>query len=319
MATGIHPYLRRRISAAQLYAVSQVEREIRAVDPHSQRKYLREFTEAFQSYSTLVSSSELMEELLQADVLLVADYHTLPASQHYAATLIQQLSSGTPTNAKATDDVGDSTPTNVKMAFSDVSSRRRPVVLALEAIYSRDQRILDDWQDGHIQDRELREGIRYDRQWGFRWEPFLLLLKAARSANVRVYGLDCVPRGDLRRISTRDERAAGHIAEIARIAPEAAFVVLFGRPRGSAAPASRDQAQDAGGPHPDAAAERGPALTGKPRVRPEGPSRPSASAMTCSASSAPPRWKNTKATGNAWQAGSRDTLRRLTSRLPSTT
>ena len=52
-----------RRSAAQLYAVSQVEQEIRAADPHSRRKYIREFAEAFQSYSALVSRSELIQEL----------------------------------------------------------------------------------------------------------------------------------------------------------------------------------------------------------------------------------------------------------------
>ncbi len=204
--------MRRRRSAAQLYAVSQVEREIQAADPHSRRKYIREFAEAFQSYSALISRSELMDELLRADVLLVADYHALPASQHYAATLIQQLS------PSATD---------AKAASGDFG-QRRPVVLALEAVYSRDQHTLDQWQNGQIDDCELRERIRYDRQWGFNWEPFLHLLRAARSANVRVYGLDCLPRGDLRRIAVRDERAAERIAEIARLAPEARIVVLFG-------------------------------------------------------------------------------------------
>jgi hypothetical protein len=199
MATGPHFQLRRRKSAAQLYAISQVEREIRAADPHSSRKYVREFAEAFQSYRGPVSRAELAGELNRADVLLVADYHALPASQDYAAQLIQQLSTG-----------------------------QRPLALALEAIYSRDQRILDSWQERKLDDRELRERIRYDSQWGFSWEPFLRLLKTARSAGARIYAMDCVPRDDLRRIASRDEHAAERIAAITRLAPEARIVVLFG-------------------------------------------------------------------------------------------
>ena len=199
MASGPHLHLRRRSSAAQLYAVSQVEREIRAADPHSRRKYIREFAEAFRSYRGPVSRLELSQELERADVLLVADYHALPASQHYAAELLEQL-----------------------------SPRGRPLALALEAVYSRDQRILDAWQERLLEDGELRERIHFDQQWGFSWEPFLALLKAARSAGARIYGLDTVPRDNLRRIAARDEHAAGRIAEIASLAPEIRIAVLFG-------------------------------------------------------------------------------------------
>ena len=199
MASGPHLHLRRRSSAAQLYAVSQVEREIRAADPHSRRKYIREFAEAFRSYRGPVSRPQLTQELERADVLLVADYHALPASQHYAAELLEQL-----------------------------SSPERPLALALEAVYSRDQRILDAWQERLLEDSELRERIRYDSQWGFSWEPFLALLKTARSAGARIYGLDSVPRDNLRRIAARDEHAAGRVAEIARLQPGTRIVVLFG-------------------------------------------------------------------------------------------
>ena len=89
---GTYSQLRQRRSEAQLYAVAQVEREVRAVDPHSGDEYIRVFSEAFRTYRSRLSSSGLLDELLQADVLLVADYHALPASQHYTASLIAQLS-----------------------------------------------------------------------------------------------------------------------------------------------------------------------------------------------------------------------------------
>jgi len=192
--------LRQRRSAAQLYAVSQVEREVRAADPHSGDKYIRVFAEAFQTYRSRLSSSGLLDELLQAEVLLVADYHALPASQLYTASLIEQLS----------------------------AAQQRPQVLALEAIYARDQRVLDEWRNGQIDERELRNRIRFDLDWGFGWNPFFRLLASARRHGVRLCGLDTAPRGDLRRIVLRDEHAAARIAEIAEAAPDSRIVVLFG-------------------------------------------------------------------------------------------
>jgi hypothetical protein len=197
---GTYSQLRQRRSAAQLYAVSQVEREVRAADPHSSDKYIRVFAEAFQTYRSRLSRSNLLDELLQAEVLLVADYHALPASQLYTASLIEQLS----------------------------AAQQRPRVLALEAIYARDQRVLDEWRNGRIDERELRSRIRFDLDWGFGWNPFFRLLSVARQRGVRLYGLDTVPRGDLRRIALRDEHAATRIAEIAGTVPGSRIVVLFG-------------------------------------------------------------------------------------------
>ena len=89
---GTSSQLRQRRSEAELYAALQVERQVRAVDPHSEHEYIRVFSEAFRTYRSRLSRSGLLDELLRADVLLVADYHALPASQHYTANLLDQLS-----------------------------------------------------------------------------------------------------------------------------------------------------------------------------------------------------------------------------------
>src|SRR5271155_1095803 len=64
MASAVN--LRSRRSAGQLHALAGVEREIRAQDSHSRRKYLREFSQAFRNYDSL------------------------PAAQRYAASLLEQ-------------------------------------------------------------------------------------------------------------------------------------------------------------------------------------------------------------------------------------
>src|SRR5580698_10422993 len=50
--------LRSRRNAAQLHALAGVEREIRAQDSHSRRKYLREFSQAFRNYDSLLNSEQ---------------------------------------------------------------------------------------------------------------------------------------------------------------------------------------------------------------------------------------------------------------------
>jgi uncharacterized iron-regulated protein len=192
--------IRLRRSAAQLHALAQIEREIRAADPHGRRKYLREFNDAFHEYEKVLNTSEFEQAVLSADLLLVGDYHALPRSQEFAAQLIQQL-------AETSD---------------------RPVVLGVETLFARDQHILDEWQRGEIDECEFRERIRYDLEWGYDWQPFCHVLKTARAVGAKIYGLDVMPRGDLRRIGQRDRHAADKLAEIHLAHPDASVVVLFG-------------------------------------------------------------------------------------------
>ncbi|MGA9258935.1 MAG: ChaN family lipoprotein, partial [Candidatus Sulfotelmatobacter sp.] len=133
--------LRSRRSAAELHALEGVEREIRAQDSHGRRKYLREFSQAFGNYDSLLDRHQIQNALQAADVVLIGDYHALPAAQRYAASLIEQ-------RALAGD---------------------RRLVLGVETIFARDQHILEEWWRREIDENELRQRIRFDLDWGYDW------------------------------------------------------------------------------------------------------------------------------------------------------
>lgn len=192
--------LRLRRSAAQLHALAGVEREIRAQDSHTQRKYLREFSEAFRTYDCVLDANQVRGLVDEADIVLIGDYHALPVAQRYAASLIEQRA----------------------------LAGERPVVLGVETIFSRDQHILDEWWRREIDEDELRQRMRFDLDWGYDWTPFYELLVSARDHGDAIYGLDCMPRESLRKIGARDRHAAAKIREIRQCHPEAATFVLFG-------------------------------------------------------------------------------------------
>lgn len=193
------PEVGERRSAGQRHALEAVVRQIRACDPNSRRKYIREFNEAFRSYKSVLSAEALDSLLTSAGVVLVGDYHALAASQRFAAQIVDRL-----------------------------RNCGRQIILGLEMVFSRDQHILDEWAAGEIDDGELRERIRFDSDWGYEWQPYAELLQSARAAGARICGLDCIPRGDLRRIGARDRHAATKIAELRSAYPDASIVVLFG-------------------------------------------------------------------------------------------
>ncbi len=190
-----------RRTAAQQLALLQVKREISATDPHGRLKYVRDFSEAFRDYRRTLKPEELREQYLNADVLLVGDYHALAASQDFASSLLTELV---------------------------LTNYGRPVVLALEMVFSRDQYVLDEWLRGELTEDELRAGLHYDDDWGYDWEPFARLLRQARKYGCPVYGIDLKPRGNMRRIAARDRHAAAQIAQIRRAHPGAQVLTLFG-------------------------------------------------------------------------------------------
>jgi len=189
-----------RQNTAQIRALAEVEPEVRACDLSWRRKYLQDYAQAFRSYECVLDPSELAARIARADSILVGDYHALPACQHFAANLIKD-----------------------RAAMKD-----RPVVLAVETIFSRDQHILDEWWRKEIGESELRQRIRFDLDWGYDWEPFCELISSAREHADGLYGLDCMPREDLRKISTRDRHAAHKMAEIRQRHPEAVIITLIG-------------------------------------------------------------------------------------------
>lgn len=198
MGSGFAIRARRRTAAQQL-ALLQVKREIRATDPHSRLKYVRDFSEAFRDYRRTLSAAELKQHYANADILLVGDYHALAASQEFAAELI-----------------------------ADLTQDGQPLVLALEMVFSRDQFVLDEWLRGEISDDELRAGIRYDDEWGYEWEPVVRIMRQAKRYGCHIYGIDLKPRGNMRRINARDRHAAAQIAQIRRAHPGTRVLTLFG-------------------------------------------------------------------------------------------
>jgi hypothetical protein len=193
------PTPRWRHTAAQLHALEQVQREIHATDPHLRRKYLRDFNSAFRTYDAVLMPAELDDIYLAADVLLVGDYHSLPASQDFATDLLRRL-----------------------------SRAGRKIVLGVEFVFAHNQPALNAWSAGRIDGSELRRRIRFDSEWGYGWRPFYRLLQAGRGFADRIVALDHMPRNDLSRIGERDRHAASRLASIRQQHPDAVIVALFG-------------------------------------------------------------------------------------------
>jgi Haem-binding uptake, Tiki superfamily, ChaN len=192
--------LQARQSRWQSCALAGIKREILSYDRRRPSRYLEDFQRAFRSYNSVLDREQLEGMMTSADTVLIGDYHALSASQQCARALLESCR-----------QLGN-----------------RPVVLGVEAVFARDQRILDEWWRRDVGEQELRRRIRFDLQWGYDWSAFYQLLVAAREQGEGVYGLDLMPRGDMRKIRARDRHAAQKLGEMRRKHPQAVIVALFG-------------------------------------------------------------------------------------------
>src|SRR5215510_3626624 len=185
--------------ALQRATVDRLKKDILGVDRNARKRYIRDFHEEFDRLEGPSSIDDLTIACYKADLIYIGDYHALPASQEFAARLLREI-----------------------------VARSSEVVLCLEMVYTRNQKILDRFMAGDIDETEFLKGIRYDLDWGYGWESFRRLFEAALEHKLDVFGIDCEPRRGLRYIRRRDAHAAACIADIVRRRPRAKIVVLIG-------------------------------------------------------------------------------------------
>ncbi len=190
---------RARQVATEQQAVATVEREIRSALRPSRSRYLRNYQQAFRRYESAISGEVLRAALLRSDVVLIGDYHSLESCQRFATDTLSCL-----------------------------ADHERPLVVGLEAFYTADQAALDCWCAGSLTLDGLRARVRFEQEWGYDWQPYASLLGAARERNAAVFGMDCRPRYDLRRVRMRDRHVAQRMSRIREQYREARLLLLAG-------------------------------------------------------------------------------------------
>src|SRR5262245_38334279 len=133
----------REVTALKRAAVRKIQNEIGEFRASPSRKYIEEFNREFRTFQAISSNEEIIEQARQANLIWIGDYHALSKSQTYAADFIRCL-----------------------------NEDNRRVLLAVEPVFARSQKILDSWMSGKISEQEFLEAIRYREEWGCDWDGY---------------------------------------------------------------------------------------------------------------------------------------------------
>jgi len=188
------------IASIQREAVERLKAALFGSDPYARRRYILDFHQEFRSFRRRVGWKELASASGRADIVFVGDYHALSSCQVFAVRLLEEM------------------------------VRRHPgrVVLAMEMVFGRHQRVLDRFLAGEIDESDFLRRIRYEQDWGYPWEGYRAIFNAARRLKVPVLAADAEPRGGLATIRRRDTHAAARIASVFAAGGQPRILVLFG-------------------------------------------------------------------------------------------
>ncbi len=163
------------------------------------KRYFLEYQREFSDYQSVSSLPELIRATEAASVVLCGDYHTLPEAQRAGLELAQA-----------------------------VYATGRPLVLALEMLEAHQQKAVDRFFSGKLNEKQFLKEMRYQSRWGFQWSQYRPFFEFARSHGVRVVGLSprrVKPKPTLKR---RDAFAAQVLVREAAEAPEALVLGIIG-------------------------------------------------------------------------------------------
>ncbi len=171
-------------------------RECLGPQPPDIARYYRAYVRALSGRFEPCRMAEVVRSALSARVVYLGDFHTNPAAQRAEREILEKLARGT-----------------------------RPVVLAVEMFAMEDQEKVDRYLAGSLGEAEFLSSIRYNQSWGFRWDNYRDLLRAASDRGVKVLGLN--RKANLKLVE-RDRQAARLIGEVLKEQPDAVVLVVHG-------------------------------------------------------------------------------------------
>lgn len=123
-------------------------------------KYGREYHRYLKTYQGISSKGDLLRRVMASDVVYHGDYHTLRHSQRSILAMLQELAG------------------------------RRSVILCLEMFHGRDQKWVDLYMAGEIEEKEFLNKIGYARKWAYNWNPWRHILDFCREQKFPVLGIN---------------------------------------------------------------------------------------------------------------------------------
>ena len=165
-------------------------------------RYGREYHRYLKSYQGISSKADLLRKALSSDVVYHGDYHTLRHSQRAILGVLQELA-------------------------GRLGSERR-LVVCLEMFHGKDQKWVDLYMEGKLEEKAFLNKIHYARKWAYNWNPWRHILDFCRERGIPVLGINTEAEAPEKSLQIRDAYSAQVIGQAIIRHPGALVYVVDG-------------------------------------------------------------------------------------------
>jgi hypothetical protein len=161
-------------------------------------RYGRDYHRYLKTYQGISSKAELLRRVLASDVIYHGDYHTLRHSQRSILAMLQEIAG------------------------------RKPIILCLEMFHGKDQKWVDMFMAGEVDETLFLKKIHYARKWAYNWNPWRHILNFCREHGIPVLGINREVDDPERSLVERDIYSAQIIGQAMIRHPGALIYVVDG-------------------------------------------------------------------------------------------
>ncbi len=146
-------------------------------------RYGKEYHRYLKSYQNVSTKADLLRRVQASDIVYHGDYHTLRHSQRSILAMLQELSG------------------------------KREIVLCLEMFHGVDQKWVDLFMSGEVDEKSFLNKIGYARKWAYNWNPWRHILDFCREKKIPVLGINMEEPDPEKSLPTRDIYSAQVIGQ----------------------------------------------------------------------------------------------------------
>ena len=176
--------------------------ELTAGDDSAIIRYSRKFEQSLPRRFKKINREDFFAGIVDADIILYGDFHTLKQSQKGFVRLLQELA---------------------------VFNPSRPCIIAMEAFQASQQDVLDMFQQQEINEQQFLQRIDYEKTWGFPWQNYRRIVNYAIDEKIPIFGINGSSKTKSKdKLAQRDSFCAQKLTELAQQFPQHQILCITG-------------------------------------------------------------------------------------------
>lgn len=171
-------------------------REILGPRPYHLDRYYKNYRKIFASGYKKIKEKELFNKIRNSSLIFIGDYHTLKEAQNFQLKVLKYL-----------------------------KSLKKDIILYLEPYSTEDQKNLEDFFEGKIDEETFLQKIKFRKNWGFEWENYRKILNYSKENKIKTYGINLSREASLKE---RDIYGSKFILKKIKENPDSVHLVIIG-------------------------------------------------------------------------------------------